>query len=132
VLARPKWRSLLLWQAAEALLWVPRLLWYLGSDNRGVEIEWFFLVVALRDVAVLVLMGLVVRDILRPDGDVVRTTWPGIDDPAGGPLDGADDRLVPRRRLLIRSPDRQGSWLTVDAEPGPPQVSQDGVRPAQP
>ncbi|UOY00586.1 glycosyltransferase family 87 protein [Blastococcus sp. PRF04-17] len=91
VLARPKWRSLLLWQAAEALLWVPRLLWYLGADNRGVEIEWFFLGVGLRDIAVVVLMGLVVRDVLHPDGDVVRTTWPGVDDPAGGVLDHAPD-----------------------------------------
>jgi uncharacterized membrane protein len=96
VLARPRWRSLLLWQAAEALLWVPRLLWYLGTDNRGVGIEWFFLGVVVRDVAVLVLMGLVVRDILRPDGDVVRTSWPGVDDPAGGPLDGADDAITVR------------------------------------
>jgi uncharacterized membrane protein len=98
VLARPRWRSLLVWQAVEALLWVPRLLWYLGTDNRGVEVEWFFLAVTLRDIVVVVLMGLVVRDVLHPDGDVVRTTWPGVDDPAGGVLDGSDDRLRwPRR-----------------------------------
>ena len=94
VLARPKWRSLLLWQATEALLWVPRLLWYLGAENRGVDVEWFFLAVTIRDVAVLVLMGLVVRDVLRPDGDVVRTSWPGVDDPAGGVLDGSDDTVA--------------------------------------
>jgi uncharacterized membrane protein len=94
VLARPKWRSLLLWQASEALLWVPRMLWYLGTDNRGVEVQWFFLGVVVRDVAVVVLMALVVRDILRPDGDVVRWSWPGVDDPAGGVLDGAPDRVV--------------------------------------
>ena len=93
VLARPKWRSLLMWQAAEALMWVPRLLWYLGADNRGVRIEWFFLAVGVRDIAVLVLMGLVVRDILQPDQDVVRTSWPGVDDPAGGVLDHASDRI---------------------------------------
>jgi uncharacterized membrane protein len=97
VLARPRWRALLLWQAAEALLWVPRLLWYLGVDNRGVDIEWFFLGVVLRDVAVVVLMALVVRDVLRPDGDVVRASWPGVDDPAGGVLDGSPDRVVLRR-----------------------------------
>ena len=100
VLARPRWRSLLIWQATEALLWVPRLLWYLGTDNRGIEVEWFFLAVTVRDLAVVVLMALVVRDILHPDGDVVRTSWPGIDDPAGGPLDRADDmvtlRVTPR------------------------------------
>jgi uncharacterized membrane protein len=94
VLARPRWRSLLLWQATEALLWVPRMLWYLGTSNRGVDVEWFFLAVGLRDVAVITLMALVVRDILHPDGDVVRTTWLGVDDPAGGVLDGASDAVT--------------------------------------
>jgi uncharacterized membrane protein len=105
VLARPRWRSLLVWQVTEALLWVPRLLWYLGTDNRGVGVEWFFLAVTLRDVAVVILMGLVVRDVLRPDGDVVRTSWPGVDDPAGGPLDQAADVVVlagPGRSLSRR------------------------------
>jgi uncharacterized membrane protein len=96
-LARPRWRSLLLWQATEALLWVPRLLWYLGTDHRGVKVEWFLLAVVVRDLAVVTLMALVVRDVLRPDGDVVRTSWPGVDDPAGGVLDGAQDRVVLRR-----------------------------------
>ena len=97
VLARPRWRSLLLWQATEAVLWVVRMLWYLGTDARGVGVEWFFLGVVVRDVAVLVLMALVVRDVWRPDADVVRTSWPAVDDPAGGPLDGAEDRVVLRR-----------------------------------
>jgi uncharacterized membrane protein len=94
VLARPRWRALLLWQASEALLWVPRLLWYLGPDNQGIGVEWFLLAVVLRDVAVMGLMALVVRNVLDPDRDVVRTSWPGIDDPAGGPLDHARDRFV--------------------------------------
>ncbi len=98
VLARPRWRSLLLWQAAEAVLWVVRMLWYLGAADRGVGVEWFFLAVVVRDVALVVLVALVVRDVWRPDGDVVRTSWPAVDDPAGGPLDGADDRVVLRRR----------------------------------
>jgi uncharacterized membrane protein len=96
VLARPQWRALLLWQATEALLWVPRLLWYLGTDNRGVEVQWFFLAVTVRDIAVVVLMALVVRDVWRPDGDVVRASWPGVDDPAGGVLDHAADAMTLR------------------------------------
>jgi uncharacterized membrane protein len=107
VLARPRWRSLLLWQATEALLWVPRMLWYLGTDNRGVGIEWFFSAVALRDVAVVVLMALVVRDIRRPELDEVRRSWPGTDDPAGGVLDHADDVATlrtPRRSASHRAP----------------------------
>jgi uncharacterized membrane protein len=101
VLARPSWRSLLLWQATEAVLWVPRLLWYLGTDNKGVDVQWFFLAVGVRDVAVLVLMALVVRDVWHPELDRVRRSWPGTDDPAGGVLDGAPDRF----RLAQRRPD---------------------------
>jgi hypothetical protein len=37
-----------------------------------------------------------VRDVLRPDDDVVRTSWPGVDDPAGGPLDRSPDTFVLR------------------------------------
>jgi hypothetical protein len=37
----------------------------------------------------LVLMALVVRDILRPEYDVVRNS--GMDDPAGGILDGGPE-----------------------------------------
>ncbi|MFW3172929.1 glycosyltransferase family 87 protein [Geodermatophilus sp. CPCC 206100] len=104
VLARPRWRSLLLWQATEALLWVPRMLWYLGTDNRGVEVEWFFLAVTVRDAAVLVLVALVVRDVWHPDGDVVRTSWPGVDDPAGGVLDHAEDAVTLRPPGAHRAP----------------------------
>jgi uncharacterized membrane protein len=102
VLARPHWRSLLLWQATEAVLWVPRLLWYLGTDHKGVKVEWFFVAVGLRDIAVLVLMGLVVRDVWRPECDRVRQSWPGTDDPAGGVLDGADDIATLSRRTAAR------------------------------
>jgi uncharacterized membrane protein len=107
VLARPRWRSLLLWQAGEALVWVVTMLHYLGTTNRGIEVEWFFLGVLVRDAAVVALMALVVRDVLRPDGDVVRTSWPGVDDPAGGPLDRAPDRVHLRGRSgSVRSTDR--------------------------
>jgi uncharacterized membrane protein len=105
VLARPGWRSLLAWQATEALLWVLRMLWYLGTENNGIEVGWFFLAVGIRDAAVVVLVVLVVRDVRQPDRDVVRTSWPGVDDPAGGPLDHSpvDHRL--RARHLRRRAD---------------------------
>ncbi|MGY1770221.1 glycosyltransferase family 87 protein [Blastococcus sp. SYSU D00813] len=103
VLARPRWRSLLLWQAVEALVWVVTMLWYLGTANRGIDEEWFWMVVVTRDVAVVLLIVLVVREIWRPDHDVVRTSWPGVDDPAGGALDRAPDRLtLAGRRPAVR------------------------------
>ncbi len=109
VLARPRWRSLLLWQASEVLVWVGTMLWYLGSANRGIDEEWFWMTVLARDTAVVVLVALVVHEIWRPDHDAVRATWPGVDDPAGGVLDRAPDALTlqpPRaaRRRLSRSP----------------------------
>jgi uncharacterized membrane protein len=91
VLARPRWRSLLVWQVSEALVWVATMLYYLGTDNRGIEVEWFFLAVLARDAVLVALVVLVAREVRRPDEDVVRTSWPGVDDPAGGVLDGARD-----------------------------------------
>jgi uncharacterized membrane protein len=100
VLARPRWRSLLVWQVSEVLVWVLTMLYYLGTQNRGVEVEWFFTAVLVRDAVLVALVVLVAREVRRPDDDVVRTSWPGVDDPAGGPLDGAHDtvtlRVTPR------------------------------------
>jgi uncharacterized membrane protein len=125
VLARPRWRALLLWQATEAVLWVPRLLWYLGVDNHGVGVQWFFLAVGVRDVAVVVLMALVVRDVLRPDGDVVRTTWLGVDDPAGGVREHAPDRFVLRRSAAQHRP--QGGHLLGVRRRVPGGLEDDGA-----
>ena len=90
VLAKPSWRLLLAWQVTECLVWVPRLLWFLGTDSKGVDYDWFFGAVLLRDAAVVALCALIVRDVLRPEEDLVRAD--GSDDPAGGVLDGAPDR----------------------------------------
>lgn len=96
VLARPSWRMLLAWQVTECLVWVPRLLWFLGTGSKGVDYDWFFGAVLLRDAAVLALCAVVVRDVLVPAEDVVRAPdRPGgaaDDDPSGGVLDGSADR----------------------------------------
>jgi uncharacterized membrane protein len=97
VLARPRWRMFLVWQATELLLVVARFYFFVGNDaalaerhTEGIPIDAFFLAVWLRDLALVALMVLVVREVLRPEDDVVRAD--GADDPAGGVLDGADDR----------------------------------------
>jgi len=97
VLARPRWRMFLVWQATEVLVLVARFYFFVGNDAainnqgaQGLPINWFFAAVVLRDLALAVLMALVVREVLAPEHDIVRRD--GVDDPAGGVLDGAPDR----------------------------------------
>jgi uncharacterized membrane protein len=92
VLALPRWRTLLLWQAAEIVLLFFRYYYFVRNDvaSQGVQVGWYFGSVLARDAILIVIAGIVVRDILRPDRDPVRRT--GDDDPAGGLLDRAPDR----------------------------------------
>jgi hypothetical protein len=92
VLAIPRWKPLLAWMALDALIWIPRMAYYLGPDRDGLPIEPFLGAVVIRDIAVLVLCALVLREIWRPEHDVIRQT--GDDDPHGGVLDGTPHRLL--------------------------------------
>jgi uncharacterized membrane protein len=74
----------------DALVWVPRMYYLYGEQNKGLPEQWFTATVLLRDIAVIVLMSLVVRQIYRPELDLVR--WDGrVDDPSGGVFDGVPD-----------------------------------------
>jgi hypothetical protein len=94
VLARPRWRALLIWQAAELCYFFAfygELLQVSGSDDDPVppwamvSPEWVFVLASLgRLTTVAVLCGLVVRDVLRPAVDPVRQVYAG--DPDAGPL----------------------------------------------
>ncbi|MCV7445712.1 DUF2029 domain-containing protein [Mycobacterium paraense] len=99
VLALPHRRILLAWMTIDALVWVPRMYFLYGNPNRGLPEQFFTTTVLLRDIAVVALCALVVRQIYRPEEDLVR--WGGrVDDPAGGPFDRASDappRWLPRR-----------------------------------
>jgi uncharacterized membrane protein len=88
VLAIPRWKPVLAWMVLDALVWAPRMAYYLGPNNKGLPIEPFLGAVLIRDVAVLVLVALVLRDIWRPAHDPVRAA---ADDPHGGVLNSASD-----------------------------------------
>ncbi len=92
LLARPRWGPFLAWQAAEALVLLTRFGFFVanGAPGRGLGVWWFLDAVLLRDLLLLLFAFFVVRDVLRPELDVVRAD--GVDDPAGGVLDGAPDR----------------------------------------
>ncbi len=107
VLALPHRRILLTWMTIDAVVWVPRMYYLYTVPNRGLPEQWFTGTVLLRDVAVMLLCALVIRQIYRPDEDLVR--WSErVDDPAGGVFDRAADappgwlsgRLRPARSRL--------------------------------
>lgn len=90
VLALPHRRILLVWMTIDALVWVPRMLYLYGESNRGLPEQWFTATVLLRDIAVIVLCALIIRQIYRPELDLVRHGG-RVDDPAGGVFDRAPD-----------------------------------------
>ncbi len=118
VLAVPHRRVLLAWMTIDALVWVPRMYYLYGNPNRSLSEQWFTATVLVRDIAVMVLCALVIRQIYRPDEDLVR--WQGrLDDPAGGVYDRAPDALpgwlpgwlrpAPLRRPVAAPPSETGA-----------------------
>jgi uncharacterized membrane protein len=91
-LARPRWRDFLLWQSAEVVYFVA-VWWHLQGltyPSTANVPEWTHNgATFLRIAATLWVCGMIVRDVLVPEGDPVRAD--GSDDPGGGPLDGAPD-----------------------------------------
>ncbi len=75
VLARPRWRDLLVWQAGEVFYFVA-VWFYLGeftaSGSSGVPDHAYWLAILVRVAAELYLVAVVVRDILTPWRDPVR------------------------------------------------------------
>jgi uncharacterized membrane protein len=92
VLARPRWGAFLVWQACELgyfLAFYQTLIRATPGLKSGMP-DWVFLLASVaRATSLLVLCGLVVYEILRPETDAVRAD--GTDDPEGGVLDGAPD-----------------------------------------
>ncbi len=103
-LARPRWTMALLWQAAEILQFLALLLFLgrqLGDGNaqHAIDMPYFVLAVALHVLATLAVMGLVVRDVLRPAYDVVRRA--GADDPLAGVLESAPEAPAVTARAAL-------------------------------
>ena len=108
VLALPQRRILLAWMTIDMLVWVPRMLYLFGEENMGLPEQAFTATILLRDIAVITLCALVIRQIYRPDLDPVRRA--GLDDdPAGGFFD--------------RAPDAPPRWLPEWLRPRPPIVT---------
>ena len=98
VLALPHRRILLAWMTVDMLVWVPRMLYLYGEQNKGLPEQAFTATVLLRDIAVVALCALVIRQIYRP------AAGPG--PPAGGwtiPRAGCSTGRPTHRRAGFRT-----------------------------
>jgi uncharacterized membrane protein len=103
VLARPRWRDFLIWQACEVIYFLG--IWMYLAHNAGepgLPPGGYQLTIAVHLLGTLYLCVMVVRDVIFPEHDIVRRD--GSDDPGGGPLDGAPDRVVLRKRDTAPQP----------------------------
>jgi uncharacterized membrane protein len=90
VLARPRWGAIMAWTVAEFAYFTAFYAELLGAGSKPVIPEGTFVLAStLRLITVAILCGLVIREIWRPELDVVRQTY--ADDPDGGVLNGAPD-----------------------------------------
>ncbi|MGW1063821.1 glycosyltransferase family 87 protein [Streptomyces aureus] len=125
VLARPRWRDFLVWQACEVGyflgIWMYLAYTTSGDAHKGLPTDGYQVAIAVHLLGTLYLCAVVVRDIFMPERDVVRRG--GEDDPAGGVLDGAEDVFVlgpaarPRRHAAHFDGDPRIEWRE-DAAPG--------------
>jgi uncharacterized membrane protein len=90
VLARPRWGAFIAWQLAEVCYFFAFTGELMRASGKPIFPEGVFIVAALlRLITVCVMCGYIIRDIRRPELDVVRRTYG--DDPDGGVFDGASD-----------------------------------------
>jgi hypothetical protein len=77
VLARPRWRDFLIWQAGEVMYFIA-IWWYLagfGIDGaRGMTPEWYAFFIFVHVGVTVWFAALVVRDALYPEFDIVRAS----------------------------------------------------------
>lgn len=76
-LARPRWRSLLIWQVFGILFYLAQLLHLgviLGDNNsqHSIDLPYFVLAMLASGTATLILLAFSVRDLLRPEHDPIR------------------------------------------------------------
>lgn len=91
LLARPRWGAFVAWQLAEICYFFAFDGELMRADGNPIFPEGVFVLGStLRLVTLTIVCGYVIRDIMRPERDVVRHTYD--DDPDGGVFDGAPDR----------------------------------------
>ena len=93
VLARPRWRDQIVWQACE-VFYFGTVWWYLGgylAPAGGGDAGFYWVGIAVRVLGELYLAAVIVRDLYRPDKDVVGGRV-GIDAPVAAARERAPTR----------------------------------------
>lgn len=101
-LALPRWRPFFVWQACEVIYYGAIWLYLAQMDGaRGLPAGWYAIAILVHIAGTCYFAGLIIRDILNPALDPIRSDADPAndDDPGGGVLDGAPDRALLARRF---------------------------------
>jgi uncharacterized membrane protein len=122
-LARPKWGAVIAWTVAEIGYLAAFYAELIGAGGKSVIPEGTFVLASTaRFVTVAVLCGLVIREIWRPELDVVRESYGGAD-PDAGVLDGPEQPWITGLRRTF------GLGPSLEAPPPPPPFKGETVAP---
>ena len=106
VMARPRWRDFLIWQVGE-IVYFFAIWWHLAGyeveDAKALGVELYAVATFIHVAATVYFAVMVIRDMLEPQHDPVRTDGVAadLDDPGGGPFDGAPDAFTLNRRMDV-------------------------------
>lgn len=95
-MARPRWRDFLIWQVGEVVYFFA-IWWHLAGygidDAKALGVELYALATFIHVAATVYFVVMVIRDMIQPEHDPVRTDGNAADadDPGGGPFDGSPD-----------------------------------------
>jgi uncharacterized membrane protein len=116
-LARPRWRSALLWQASEIAVWIGTMLWLLGGSNpnKALNYEGLTWLLIVRDVMLLGLMASVAWQMWHPQDDPVREPASAVGAVGADPGEGLFAMSATDQRLVWSSVTRP--FLEYDEDP---------------
>ncbi|MCX6432259.1 MAG: glycosyltransferase 87 family protein [Actinobacteria bacterium] len=103
VMARPRWREFLIWQAGEVVYFVA-IWWFLVSygvdDMTGLTGQEYTVAIVIHVIVTVYYSAMVLQDMLAPEYDPVRSDGfsDDEDDPGGGVFDRAPDVVTLGRR----------------------------------
>ncbi|MHA7304415.1 hypothetical protein ACX80E_04090 [Arthrobacter sp. TMN-49] len=126
-LALPRWRPVLVWQAAIITHFIALMLFrskVLGnlSDQHAIDAPYFLLAALTAAAATCALIGLCVRDMLSPGFDVVRRG--SVDDPQGGVL--VDPPAAPATAHIAAA--QRTDVLVASGQGTPPKAAEGSVQ----